>query len=195
MFEANYPERTKRIIVVRAPKVFPMAYNLIKPFMDEVTREKVVVLGSESILEIIESFCVLCWNSHVQFQTTGRKGYKSTSVQTSSPRLMVEPDVSQILTAQTTWVLCCCFLWMSGFICPFVPIVCWLYRSTREVTYQRSTTWLTWQRPVEKRWRELSLAEEGHANLSFRSVTLVPYWGGSLSVLTMMSALAGTSRK
>ena len=102
MFEANYPERTKRIIVVRAPKVFPMAYNLIKPFMDEVTREKVVVLGSESILEIIESFCVLCWNSHVQFQTTGRKGYKSTSVQTSSPRLMVEPDVSQILTAQTT---------------------------------------------------------------------------------------------
>ena len=46
MFEANYPERTKRVIVVRAPKAFPMAYNLIKPFMDEVTRDKIVVLGS-----------------------------------------------------------------------------------------------------------------------------------------------------
>lgn len=45
MFEANYPERTKRIIVVNAPKVFPMAYGFIKPFMDEHTREKIVVLG------------------------------------------------------------------------------------------------------------------------------------------------------
>ena len=47
MFEANYPERTRRVIVVRAPKVFPVAYNLIKPFMNEVTRDKVVILGSE----------------------------------------------------------------------------------------------------------------------------------------------------
>ena len=47
MFEANYPERTRRVIVVKAPKVFPVAYNLIKPFMNEVTRDKVVILGSE----------------------------------------------------------------------------------------------------------------------------------------------------
>ena len=47
MFEANYPERTKRVIVVKAPKAFPVAYNLIKPFMDEVTREKIIVLGSK----------------------------------------------------------------------------------------------------------------------------------------------------
>ena len=47
MFEANYPERTKRVIVVRAPKAFPVAYNLIKPFMDEVTREKIIILGSK----------------------------------------------------------------------------------------------------------------------------------------------------
>ena len=47
MFEANYPERTRRVIVVRAPKVFPVAYNLIKPFMNKVTRDKVVILGSE----------------------------------------------------------------------------------------------------------------------------------------------------
>ena len=46
MFEANYPERTKRVIVIRAPKAFPVAYNLIKPFMDEVTRDKIIILGS-----------------------------------------------------------------------------------------------------------------------------------------------------
>ena len=50
MFEENYPERTKRIVVVRAPKVFPVAYNLIKPFMDEVTRSKIVVCGSKHSL-------------------------------------------------------------------------------------------------------------------------------------------------
>ena len=28
-----------------APKIFPIAYNLIKPFLDERTRQKVKVLG------------------------------------------------------------------------------------------------------------------------------------------------------
>lgn len=47
IFETNYPEQTRRIIVLRAPKVFPVAYNLIKPFMDEKTRNRVIILGSE----------------------------------------------------------------------------------------------------------------------------------------------------
>ncbi|XP_064392020.1 SEC14-like protein 2 isoform X2 [Halichondria panicea] len=46
MFEANYPERSKRIIVVRAPKAFPVAFNLIKPFLKSETRDKIDVLGS-----------------------------------------------------------------------------------------------------------------------------------------------------
>ncbi len=47
MFEANYPERSMRIIVVRAPKAFPVAFNLIKPFLKPETRDKIAVLGSE----------------------------------------------------------------------------------------------------------------------------------------------------
>ena len=31
-----------------APKIFPVAYNLVKPFMNECTREKIVVLGSKA---------------------------------------------------------------------------------------------------------------------------------------------------
>ncbi len=50
MFEANYPERSKRIIVVKAPKVFPVAFNLIKPFLNSDTRDKIAVLGSKSFL-------------------------------------------------------------------------------------------------------------------------------------------------
>ncbi|NXA37991.1 S14L2 protein, partial [Eudromia elegans] len=46
MFEENYPESLKRLLIVKAPKIFPVAYNLIKHFLSEDTRKKVVVLGS-----------------------------------------------------------------------------------------------------------------------------------------------------
>ncbi|KFP19373.1 SEC14-like 2, partial [Egretta garzetta] len=46
MFEENYPESLKRLFIVKAPKIFPVAYNLIKHFLSEDTRKKVVVLGS-----------------------------------------------------------------------------------------------------------------------------------------------------
>lgn len=46
MFEENYPESLKRLFIVKAPKIFPVAYNLIKHFLSEDTRRKVVVLGS-----------------------------------------------------------------------------------------------------------------------------------------------------
>jgi hypothetical protein len=113
MFEANYPERTKRVIVVRAPKAFPVAYNLIKPFMDEVTRNKIIVLGSTyrdcKLCDISENVCRcrVCVCVHIWvicllflFQVIGKKSFRSTSVQTSCHRLMVEPDVNQTLTAQ-----------------------------------------------------------------------------------------------
>uniref|UniRef100_A0A8C3WKS5 SEC14 like lipid binding 4 n=2 Tax=Catagonus wagneri TaxID=51154 RepID=A0A8C3WKS5_9CETA len=45
ILEANYPEMLKNLIVVRAPKLFPVAFNLVKPFMSEVTRRKMVILG------------------------------------------------------------------------------------------------------------------------------------------------------
>ncbi|XP_075289629.1 SEC14-like protein 2 isoform X2 [Opisthocomus hoazin] len=46
MFEENYPESLKRLFIVKAPKIFPVAYNLVKHFLSEDTRKKVVVLGA-----------------------------------------------------------------------------------------------------------------------------------------------------
>ncbi|XP_067341338.1 SEC14-like protein 2 isoform X2 [Channa argus] len=46
MFEDNYPEGLKRVFLIKAPKIFPMAYNLIKHFLCEETRRKIIVLGS-----------------------------------------------------------------------------------------------------------------------------------------------------
>uniref|UniRef100_A0A8C3A9A6 SEC14-like lipid binding 7 n=1 Tax=Cyclopterus lumpus TaxID=8103 RepID=A0A8C3A9A6_CYCLU len=46
MFEENYPEGLKRVFLIKAPKMFPMAFNLIKHFLSEETRRKILVLGS-----------------------------------------------------------------------------------------------------------------------------------------------------
>ncbi|KAK5852208.1 hypothetical protein PBY51_023696 [Eleginops maclovinus] len=46
MFEENYPEGLKRVFLIKAPKMFPVAYNLIKHFMCEETRRKINILGS-----------------------------------------------------------------------------------------------------------------------------------------------------
>ncbi|XP_054895584.1 SEC14-like protein 2 [Poeciliopsis prolifica] len=45
MFEDNYPEGLKRLFVIKAPKLFPVAYNLIKHFLSEITRQKIHILG------------------------------------------------------------------------------------------------------------------------------------------------------
>ncbi|KAK6305992.1 hypothetical protein J4Q44_G00229170 [Coregonus suidteri] len=46
MFEDNYPEGLKRLFVIKAPKLFPVAYNLIKHFLSEITRNKIIILGA-----------------------------------------------------------------------------------------------------------------------------------------------------
>ncbi|XP_029920769.1 SEC14-like protein 2 [Myripristis murdjan] len=45
MFEENYPEGLKRVLLIKAPKIFPMAYNLVKHFLCEETRRKIIILG------------------------------------------------------------------------------------------------------------------------------------------------------
>uniref|UniRef100_H3ABD0 SEC14-like lipid binding 8 n=1 Tax=Latimeria chalumnae TaxID=7897 RepID=H3ABD0_LATCH len=58
MFEDNYPEGLKRLFVIKAPKLFPVAYNLIRHFLSEDTREKIVVLGNnwkEVLLKYIDA--------------------------------------------------------------------------------------------------------------------------------------------
>uniref|UniRef100_A0A8C4PLV2 SEC14 like lipid binding 4 n=1 Tax=Equus asinus asinus TaxID=83772 RepID=A0A8C4PLV2_EQUAS len=47
ILEANYPERLKNLIGIRAPKLFPVAFNLVKLFMSQETRKKIVILGGD----------------------------------------------------------------------------------------------------------------------------------------------------
>eukprot|EP01136_Pigoraptor_vietnamica_P010380 Opistho-1_new@3353 len=54
IYESNYPETLNYVLVVNAPRIFPVAYNLVKPFLAEATRSKVKVLGSNWRQEIEE---------------------------------------------------------------------------------------------------------------------------------------------
>jgi hypothetical protein len=47
LYADNYPDQSKRIIFVNVPQIFPVAYNLLKPFIDEETRKKIIVLGND----------------------------------------------------------------------------------------------------------------------------------------------------
>ncbi|XP_059149156.1 SEC14-like protein 2 [Physella acuta] len=45
-FEDHYPETLKKTFVINAPKIFPIAYNLLRPFLSEETHRKVTICGS-----------------------------------------------------------------------------------------------------------------------------------------------------
>ncbi|KAM9329884.1 SEC14-like protein 2 [Gastrophryne carolinensis] len=55
MFEDNYPEALKRLFVIKAPKLFPVAYNLIKHFLSEDTRRKIIVVG-DNWKEVLQKY-------------------------------------------------------------------------------------------------------------------------------------------
>ncbi|XP_062956727.1 SEC14-like protein 5 [Cynocephalus volans] len=46
--EDNYPETLGRLLIVRAPRVFPVLWTLISPFINENTRRKFLVCGGNS---------------------------------------------------------------------------------------------------------------------------------------------------
>ncbi|KAJ8374144.1 hypothetical protein SKAU_G00047240 [Synaphobranchus kaupii] len=46
--EANYPETLGRLLIVRAPRVFPVLWTLISPFINENTRQKFLVYSGNS---------------------------------------------------------------------------------------------------------------------------------------------------
>ncbi|XP_074150109.1 SEC14-like protein 2 isoform X2 [Sminthopsis crassicaudata] len=46
ILDNNFPETIKSLIVVKAPKLFPVVYNLIKPFISEKTGKKFAILGA-----------------------------------------------------------------------------------------------------------------------------------------------------
>lgn len=53
-YEDNFPEVMKIILLIKAPKIFPVAYALVKPFLNEVTRNKVKILGGDWKTELLE---------------------------------------------------------------------------------------------------------------------------------------------
>ncbi|KAK7111754.1 SEC14-like protein 1 isoform X2 [Littorina saxatilis] len=48
--EANYPETMGRLLIVRAPRVFPVLWTLVSPFIDENTRHKFMIYGGKDYL-------------------------------------------------------------------------------------------------------------------------------------------------
>jgi len=56
--QSYYPERMGKLVVVNAPRAFPMAWNFIKGFLDTNTQNKIEVLGGNSkarLLELIDA--------------------------------------------------------------------------------------------------------------------------------------------
>ncbi|XP_071479223.1 SEC14-like protein 2 [Diadema antillarum] len=56
--EQHYPELLHRIIVVRAPRLFPLAYSIVRPFLSEETRNKITVLKNnfaDELLKVIDA--------------------------------------------------------------------------------------------------------------------------------------------
>lgn len=49
IMEAYYPEALRTAYVVNAPAVFPIMYNIVKPFISEASKKKIVVLGKTCI--------------------------------------------------------------------------------------------------------------------------------------------------
>ena len=43
--EANYPETMAYLLIVRAPRIFPVLWTLVSPFIDERTRDKFLIYG------------------------------------------------------------------------------------------------------------------------------------------------------
>jgi len=58
MYDANYPEMLRRAYVINAPRIFTMAFALVKPWLHEATVRKVRMFGAEgwreALLEDIE---------------------------------------------------------------------------------------------------------------------------------------------
>ncbi|XP_067928437.1 SEC14-like protein 1 isoform X2 [Watersipora subatra] len=48
LLEANYPETMGRLTLVRAPRVFPILWTVVSPFIDENTRKKFVVYSGHN---------------------------------------------------------------------------------------------------------------------------------------------------
>uniref|UniRef100_A0A0K0ESX1 Col_cuticle_N domain-containing protein n=1 Tax=Strongyloides stercoralis TaxID=6248 RepID=A0A0K0ESX1_STRER len=54
--EANYPETMGLVLITRAPRVFPVLWTLISPFINENTRKKFMVNSNEHIVKDLKKY-------------------------------------------------------------------------------------------------------------------------------------------
>ncbi|VDK47223.1 unnamed protein product [Anisakis simplex] len=54
--EAHYPETMGLVLIARAPRVFPVLWTLISPFIDENTRKKFMINSSESVFNELSKY-------------------------------------------------------------------------------------------------------------------------------------------
>ena len=54
--QSYYPGYTKRIIVIRAPPIFQIAFNALKPFIDEDMKDRIVIAGGENYCKVLEQY-------------------------------------------------------------------------------------------------------------------------------------------
>lgn len=53
MYEDNYPEMLKKAYVINAPKIYPIIYNMVKPFLSEETAKKIHVFGKDNWKKVL----------------------------------------------------------------------------------------------------------------------------------------------
>jgi CRAL/TRIO domain len=51
-----YPSYAKRIIVIRAPAIFQMAYNAVKPYLDDSMRKKITIASGKNHCQILDQY-------------------------------------------------------------------------------------------------------------------------------------------
>lgn len=56
MVEANYPETLGRVIMTRAPRIFPILWTILSTFINENTHRKFVFLADQQDLKLLEQF-------------------------------------------------------------------------------------------------------------------------------------------
>ena len=56
ILQAHYPETMGQVLIVRAPRVFPVLWTLISPFIDENTRKKFMINSGELAKDDIKKF-------------------------------------------------------------------------------------------------------------------------------------------
>uniref|UniRef100_A0A0N5BLV7 CRAL-TRIO domain-containing protein n=1 Tax=Strongyloides papillosus TaxID=174720 RepID=A0A0N5BLV7_STREA len=94
--EANYPETMELVLITRAPRVFPVLWTLISPFINENTRKKFMVNSNERVIEDLKKYIdenyIPTFLSGVCFFSAPSGGHVPKSLYLPSTTLLGEED-------------------------------------------------------------------------------------------------------